>query len=158
MLRAIMSYGSTMSTRAGIAVIAAPAATASIRDHLVDRELHPRQDVRDPRPRLAVAVDRLRGQPSGPQPVRHRIADRSFVVVHIYDVAPTVLYLLGLPVPRDFPGRVVEEVIAADWLEEVPIRRIDSYRPLVPAQPARPLDEERNEAELEELRRLGYAW
>ena len=34
----------------------------------------------------------------------------------IIDVAPTVLYLLGLPVPSEMDGRVLEEILDPDWL------------------------------------------
>lgn len=42
----------------------------------------------------------------------------------IVDVAPTVLHLLGLPVPTYMDGRVLEEVLDADWLQVNP----PSYR------------------------------
>ncbi|HUP25951.1 MAG TPA: alkaline phosphatase family protein, partial [Thermoanaerobaculia bacterium] len=79
--------------------------------------------------------------------------------VHIYDVMPTVLYLLGLPVARDMPGRVLEEALDADLTARRPVRHISSYRPLVPP-PATVAgrDERANEAEIEKLRRLGYVW
>ena len=49
----------------------------------------------------------------------------------LYDVAPTVLALLGLPVPADLPGRVLEEAIDPAFLARHPVRRIDSYETLV---------------------------
>lgn len=41
----------------------------------------------------------------------------------IADVAPTVLYLFGLPVPAEMDGRVIEEAVAPDWLTARPPRR-----------------------------------
>jgi hypothetical protein len=43
------------------------------------------------------------------------------------DVVPTLLYLLGYPVPDDLPGRVLTEMIEPEFLERFPIRRIPSY-------------------------------
>lgn len=40
------------------------------------------------------------------------------------DIAPTVLYLLGCPVPEDLPGKVLTEVVAEEFLEKFPVRRI----------------------------------
>ena len=40
------------------------------------------------------------------------------VAPSIYDIAPTVLALLGMPVPDDMPGRVIEEIVEpAFWAE-----------------------------------------
>jgi hypothetical protein len=70
---------------------------------------------------------------------------------------PTVLYLLGLPVSRDLPGRVLEEALDPDMPSLRPVRSIESYRRLVPPPPlAGARDERANEAELEKLRKLGY--
>ena len=77
----------------------------------------------------------------------------------IEDVTPTVLYLLGLPVSRDLPGRVMEEVLDPNLPAQRPVRSIDSYRRLVPAPITGGVRDERaNEAELEKLRELGYVW
>jgi predicted AlkP superfamily phosphohydrolase/phosphomutase len=45
----------------------------------------------------------------------------------IYDVTPTVLYLLGLPVPEDLEGRVLKEAMDPDWLSSNPVRTIPTY-------------------------------
>jgi predicted AlkP superfamily phosphohydrolase/phosphomutase len=39
----------------------------------------------------------------------------------IEDVAPTILYLLGLPIPSDMDGRVIAEIVAPDHLKSRPI-------------------------------------
>ncbi|MGH8545414.1 MAG: alkaline phosphatase family protein, partial [Gammaproteobacteria bacterium] len=49
----------------------------------------------------------------------------------IYDIAPTILALLGLPVPEDMEGRVLEEIIEPAFLEKHPIRRIASYEEFI---------------------------
>jgi arylsulfatase A-like enzyme len=43
------------------------------------------------------------------------------------DIAPTILYLLGYPVPGDIPGRVMTEAIQEEFLQEFPVRKIPSY-------------------------------
>lgn len=47
--------------------------------------------------------------------------------VDYLDIAPTILYLLGYPVPGDLPGRVLTEIIGEEFLEKYPIRKIRSY-------------------------------
>jgi predicted AlkP superfamily phosphohydrolase/phosphomutase len=49
--------------------------------------------------------------------------DLAFTGAKIVDVAPTVLYLMGLPVPDDMDGRVLTEAIDEDFLELNPVRR-----------------------------------
>ncbi|MFQ5456205.1 MAG: alkaline phosphatase family protein [Nitrospirota bacterium] len=39
----------------------------------------------------------------------------------IIDVAPTILYLMGLPIPKDMDGQVLLDVIEKDWLSSHPI-------------------------------------
>lgn len=43
------------------------------------------------------------------------------------DIAPTILYLLGLPVAADMPGRLLTEAISPSYLSAHPIKKIDSY-------------------------------
>jgi len=43
------------------------------------------------------------------------------------DIAPTILYLLGYPVPEDIPGKVLTEAISEDFVEKFPVRKIPSY-------------------------------
>jgi len=43
----------------------------------------------------------------------------------IIDLAPTVLYLLGLPVSTDMDGRVLKDVINSKYLEQHPVRYFD---------------------------------
>ena len=40
----------------------------------------------------------------------------------IIDIAPTVLYLMGMPVPRDMDGRVLEEVFIPAYLAKNPVQ------------------------------------
>jgi hypothetical protein len=60
----------------------------------------------------------------------------------VADVAPTLLYLLGLPVPRDMEGRVLTEVLEPDFARDHPVTFIPSYEGLAvtPAVRGTPLD------------------
>jgi hypothetical protein len=61
----------------------------------------------------------------------------------ILDVAPTLLYLLGLPVARDMEGRVLTEMLEPGYAREHPVTFIPSYEGLAvaPAIPGAPVDE-----------------
>ena len=50
----------------------------------------------------------------------------------LVDLAPTVLALLGLPVPDDLPGEVLVEILEPAFLKRYPIRRIPTYEGIVP--------------------------
>ena len=74
--------------------------------------------------------------------------------VRITDLAPTILYRLGLPVPADMDGRVLTEMFDPGFVRDTPVRRADAetlrQRPEHEWQP----DEA---AEIEDrLRGLGY--
>ncbi|HVS61945.1 MAG TPA: alkaline phosphatase family protein [Thermoanaerobaculia bacterium] len=74
---------------------------------------------------------------------------------HVFDVMPTVLHLLGLPVAEDMPGRVLAELLAPDAGRHV--RTLPTYQGLW--QPRiRDVGRDRrlNELEIEKLRKLGY--
>ncbi|NWF99544.1 MAG: alkaline phosphatase family protein [Thermoanaerobaculaceae bacterium] len=76
--------------------------------------------------------------------------------VTMYDVTPTILALLGLPVPRDLPGKVLTAVLPQD-LRDRPIARIASFEALPRVKPAAiqrsaAADRER----MQELAALGY--
>jgi predicted AlkP superfamily phosphohydrolase/phosphomutase len=75
----------------------------------------------------------------------------------VYDVAPTVLYLLGLPVAKDMPGNVLTGAIDSGFLEEEPVRYIDTYerkeKKLFPRSVRSPEEEEIIK---ERMRSLGY--
>jgi len=74
----------------------------------------------------------------------------------IIDIAPTILYLLGEPIPREMDGRLLEEAIHPEYLAHNPVLFGDTEeeKPKGPSQKAYSESEER---EIEErLRGLGY--
>jgi hypothetical protein len=54
----------------------------------------------------------------------------------LLDVAPTLLYLMGLPVARDMEGRVLSELVGADFASDHPVTFIPSYQSLAVAAAA----------------------
>jgi type I phosphodiesterase/nucleotide pyrophosphatase len=71
------------------------------------------------------------------------------------DVAPTILYALGVPHARDLAGRALRELFAQAFVSKYPVREIATYgAPSMATAPrsGQPLDEEM----LERLRSLGY--
>ncbi len=61
----------------------------------------------------------------------------------VLDVAPTLLYLLGLPVARDMEGRVLTEILEPAFAQQHPVTFIPSYEGLAvaPAVPGAALDD-----------------
>jgi predicted AlkP superfamily phosphohydrolase/phosphomutase len=47
----------------------------------------------------------------------HKLGDKDLV-----DIAPTILHLCGLPVPRYMDGKVIEEAFSEQWLRDHPVR------------------------------------
>ncbi len=77
---------------------------------------------------------------------------------HIYDVFPTLLHLLGLPVPEDGDGRVLMDALDDDFLRRHPVRTVASYEGIwapVAERLRAPLTDV-NRAGLERLKALGY--
>jgi predicted AlkP superfamily phosphohydrolase/phosphomutase len=72
----------------------------------------------------------------------------------LYDLAPTILYLSGLPCSRQMDGRVLAEWIDATFVREHPVNSVASYGP--PVRRPAPLVPESEELIKERLRALGY--
>lgn len=80
---------------------------------------------------------------------------------HIYDLFPTVLHLLGLPVPETADGRVLEEALEEGYRRAAPVAKVASYDALMPlflpgGERDGEAEERRRQEELEKLRALGY--
>jgi len=76
----------------------------------------------------------------------------------LLDVAPTVLYLLGLPIAEDLTGRIVDEAIDPTFRARVAMRTIPSYEGIGARVAGADLAADSQvEAEMiEKLRSLGY--
>jgi hypothetical protein len=72
----------------------------------------------------------------------------------VLDLAPTVLYLLGLPVPQDMEGRVLVEALDPGWVAANPELTIKTYEIAGRAERARMPAVDRRL--LDELKALGY--
>jgi predicted AlkP superfamily phosphohydrolase/phosphomutase/tetratricopeptide (TPR) repeat protein len=91
---------------------------------------------------------------AGPVTVPGRLDTTSLL-----DIAPTVLYLLGLPRAEDMPGRIVQEAIDAAFRARVPERTIATYEGIgKSSRPAGDLvaDSRVDNEMIEKLRSLGY--
>jgi predicted AlkP superfamily phosphohydrolase/phosphomutase/tetratricopeptide (TPR) repeat protein len=87
------------------------------------------------------------------------VARREMETASLLDIAPTVLYLAGLPVADDMDGRVLREAFKPEFVERYPPTRIASYEhsPRLPGVDANgDVVEASNEGFLENLRSLGY--
>lgn len=56
----------------------------------------------------------------------------------VVDIAPTILYLMGLPVARDLDGRVLTEILDEDFARSHPLTLIPSYGRVAAATPEPP--------------------
>jgi len=73
----------------------------------------------------------------------------------VTDVAPTVLYALGVPIARDLAGHPLVGLFAADFVAAHPVRDVASYgsrQPRPRSARGQPLDREM----IERMRSLGY--
>jgi predicted AlkP superfamily phosphohydrolase/phosphomutase len=74
--------------------------------------------------------------------------------ISFYDVAPTVLCLMDLPVARDMRGRAITEAMDETYLRENPLKEIDTYEEGVPVEDS---VEDLDYGKIEErLKSLGY--
>ncbi len=79
-----------------------------------------------------------------------------FESAHITDVAPTILYLMGLPVDADMDGRLLEDIIRDDYKSEHPPEFI-KYSELTPFENrGRSYTDDEEEIMKRKLESLGY--
>lgn len=75
----------------------------------------------------------------------------------LFDLTPTILALMGLPVPEDLPGRVLTEILDPSFLERYPVRSLPTYERLIDRDALRAAAEgENDESTMEMLKSLGY--
>ncbi len=74
----------------------------------------------------------------------------------IIDIAPTVLHLLGSPVPSDMDGRVIQDLFQPDYLAIHPVRHGSPIAAGEAADASSPYSEEEMDLITEHLRKLGY--
>jgi hypothetical protein len=91
-------------------------------------------------------------------PFRAEVAGGELEEPHIYDLYPTLLYLLGLPIPEGLPGRVWTEALDPAMLELHPPEIVPPYEGVFgnPWQGSGGRDDERNQQEIDKLKSLGY--
>lgn len=73
---------------------------------------------------------------------------------HIMDIAPTILYLLDVPIPKEFDGKVLTEAIHPYWIQQNPINFKDMALSIEGQRVMMSLTEE--EEIQKRLRGLGY--
>ncbi len=72
----------------------------------------------------------------------------------LYDIAPTVLYLSGLPLSKEMEGTILTDCIEETFLRTHPVRSVLTYGP--PVRESEPDGSDSDEAINERLRALGY--
>ena len=86
--------------------------------------------------------------------------DEGEIEAHIYDIAPTVLYALGLPVGEDMPGRVLKGAFRQEFRDRYAVERLASYGGLRSARHQQgsleAVVEGAGEAAVKRLKALGY--
>jgi predicted AlkP superfamily phosphohydrolase/phosphomutase len=73
--------------------------------------------------------------------------------VRIIDIAPTILYLMGLPIPKNMDGRLLVEIIQQGLMTDRPPVYVDAVD--LPEN-AEGLSHDEEEKVMEQLRQLGY--
>lgn len=77
---------------------------------------------------------------------------------HILNLYPTMLYLLGLPVPEDAAGKILLDALDPGFVRRHPVRTIPTYEVLGPAEglPGGRRESGQDQREIEKLKALGY--
>jgi len=74
----------------------------------------------------------------------------------IIDLAPSILYLLNLPIPNSMDGRVLQKAFLDGTLQEQPIRFLEEEGPSSDFHPKGIYSDEEEEDLKRRLRTLGY--
>lgn len=80
--------------------------------------------------------------------------ERKRLDAEIYDIAPTILYLMGVPIPEDVDGRVLTEIISPDFVNKNEVK----FEKIVKSgfSESGILSDEESEAITKQLKDLGY--
>ncbi len=104
---------------------------------------------------LVTEPGRIAASGAGWLTMRGRVSRETRVEARATDVAPTILYALGLPHSRELAGRPLVDVFVDEHVARYPRREVATYgRPSTVTSPrsGKPLDDEM----IERLRSLGY--
>jgi predicted AlkP superfamily phosphohydrolase/phosphomutase len=76
---------------------------------------------------------------------------------HITDIAPTVLYYLGLPIRKDSDGAVIKDIFSQKFLQECTIEQISHVPPESQHTDGKDVYSDKDEAQIQKrLKDLGY--
>jgi len=105
--------------------------------------------------------DRMTGHPFAPPGMilfngKHIKKGYRMEGMNIYDIAPTVLYLTGLPVALDMDGSPVLSCLEDSFVEEHPVRSIPTYEEGETEGTSQPGNPEIENEMTEQLKTLGY--
>lgn len=106
---------------------------------------------------IVLAGPRIRHTPL-PKPVHQLQKDDLPVVCSIFDITPTILPLMGIPVGEDMDGQSVLQVIDPGWIKKCPVRTVGSHDTVAWLE-ARPKTKHQSldkDVRLQQLRDLGY--
>lgn len=75
----------------------------------------------------------------------------------ILDLAPTILYLLDLPIPEDMDGKVLKDAVAPDYGEQRPVRFVPATERMIPSgESSRDWNQAEEQDVKDSLKGLGY--
>jgi arylsulfatase A-like enzyme len=75
---------------------------------------------------------------------------------HITDIAPTLLYLYGMPVPESMDGKILLDAIDQDFAQDRSVSYAKSDRAGVAKKEPKALSHDEAEIVKKHLRELGY--
>jgi predicted AlkP superfamily phosphohydrolase/phosphomutase len=76
---------------------------------------------------------------------------------HIFDLLPTILYLMGITIPDDVDGRILREIFTADFIQKnQPRYKKSEAQPSAGEEAEKVLSREEDELIKERLKNLGY--
>ncbi len=85
------------------------------------------------------------------------IVPHSAVQANIVDVAPTILYAMGIPIPPEMDGRVLTEIFSDEYRQANPLRYEEPYAQSTESSDQAPAYSQEEELEMQRrLRALGY--